>query len=60
MNPLKSANELHDLITTLHLGRNLVLPEARGPYDEMLLRADRLVHEIIEDYQRRGMEYDGS
>ena len=60
MNPLKNANDIHTILRDLYMGRNLVVPEAQTPYTELVLRADALIHEIIEDYERRGMVYDGS
>ena len=56
MNVLKLAHEAHDLVSTLITSADALCVQHRK---EALLRVDNIIHEIISDYERRGMEYDG-
>ena len=57
MNPLKLANEAHELLREAH---SIVgLPGHRDCIVALLVQIDHRIHEIIADYERRGMEYDG-
>ena len=56
MNVLKQAHEAHDLISILITSADSLCVQHRR---EALLRVDSIIHEIISDYERRGMEYDG-
>ena len=58
MNPLELANEIHDLIRSINL---LATPEgfSAKTIRQLTIQIDNRIHEIIADYERRGMEYDG-
>ena len=58
MNPLELAHEIHDLIRSINL---LAHPEAFSAkvIKGLTIEIDNRIHEIIADYERRGMEYDG-
>ena len=58
MNPLKLAHEVHDLARSINL---LACADANHWYviRELTIQIDLRLHEIIGDYERRGMEYDG-
>ena len=55
MNPLKLANECHEMLRELYSSIGLDRPRELA----LIAQIDLRIHEIIEDYQRRGMEYDG-
>ena len=57
MNPLKLANEAHEQLRELY--SIIGLPGHRECQMALIAQIDLRIHEIIEDYQRRGMEYDG-
>ena len=56
VNPLKLAHEAHDLVSILITSADALCVQHRK---DALLRIDLHLHEIIADYERRGMEYDG-
>ena len=58
MNPLALSHEVHDLIRSINLLAN---PDANhwSTIRELTIQIDLRMHEIIADYERRGMEYDG-
>ena len=55
MNPLKLANEAHEMLRELYSSIGLAHPRELA----LIAQIDLRIHEIIDDYQRRGMEYDG-
>jgi hypothetical protein len=57
MNPLKLANEAHEMLRELH--SHLGHSERCDYRTALLVQIDHRIHEIIADYERRGMEYDG-
>ena len=59
MNPLKLAHEIHDLARCINLLAHREAFRARE-IKRMTIEIDNRIHEIIDDYARRGMEYDGS
>ena len=56
MNPLALAHDAHEIISTLITGQDAICMIHRTEY---LIKVDNILHEIISDYERRGMEYDG-
>ena len=58
-NPLELAHHVHDLLRILWNYADLMHDDCREAYKFSIQIADRELHEIIEDYERRGMEYDG-
>ena len=59
MNPLKLAHDIHELTRSINL---LATADANHWFAirEITIQIDHRIHEIITDYERRGMEYDGS
>jgi len=56
VNPLQLANEAHEIVSVLITGQDAICAVHRKDF---LIKVDNMLHEIIADYQRRGMEYDG-